>query len=99
MQFSDKFQQTEILILVQHTAYANNAETVVKTVYDLFNQNLFSLPKLLLLPSIVAKQPLLLMKITPLILFSDYVKSTIVSVITTEVERLNKEVKDVSFII
>eukprot|EP01083_Nonionella_stella_P217532 780957_1 len=75
-------------------AYATNAETVVKTVYDLFNQNLFSLPKLMLLPSIVAKQPLLLMKITPLILFSDYVKSTIVSVITTEVERINKEVKD-----
>jgi len=77
-------------------SYAANSETVVTTVYDMFNRNLFSLPKLMLIPGIVAKQPMLLLKITPLILLSDWVKSTIVATITTEVERVNKEVKDVS---
>lgn len=75
-------------------AYAANSETVVTTVYDMFNRNLFSLPKLMLLPGIIAKQPMLLIKITPMILFSDWIKSTIVATITTEVERVNKEVKD-----
>jgi len=75
-------------------AYATNAETVVTTVYDMFNRNLFSLPKLMLLPGIIAKQPMLLLQITPMILFSDWVKSTIVAAITTEVERVGKEVKD-----
>lgn len=75
-------------------AYATNSETVVTTVYDTFNRNLFSLPKLMLLPGIIAKQPMLLIKITPMILLSDWIKSTIVATITTEVERVNKEVKD-----
>jgi len=79
-------------------AYATNSETVVTTVYDLVNRNLFSLPKLMLLPGIIAKQPMMLLKITPMILFADWIKSTIVSAITTEVERVNKEVKDVSFL-
>lgn len=79
-------------------AYATNSETVVTTVYDMVNRNLFSLPKLMLLPGIIAKQPMMLLKITPMILFADWIKSTIVSAITTEVERVNKEVKDVSFL-
>lgn len=79
-------------------SYAANSETVVTTVYNMFNRNLFSLPKLMLIPGIVAKQPMMVLKITPLILLSDWMKSTIVAVITTETERVNKEVKDVSFI-
>lgn len=75
-------------------SYATNSETVVTTVYDMFNRNLFSLPKLMLIPGIVAKQPMLMLQITPLILLSDWIKSTIVATITTEVERVNKEVKD-----
>jgi len=75
-------------------AYATNSETVVTTVYDMFNRNLFSLPKLMLLPGIIAKQPMMLLQITPMILFADWIKSTIVAAITTEVERVNKEVKD-----
>lgn len=76
-------------------AYASNAETIVTTVYDLVNQSFFSLPKLMLLPTIVAKQPILMMKITPLIMFSDYVKASIVATINTEVERVGKQVKDI----
>jgi len=75
--------------------YAQNAEKVVTTVYDLFNQNMFSLPKLMLLPRVIAKQPMLLIKITPLILLSDFIKSRIVSTITTEYEKINKEIKNV----
>lgn len=77
-------------------AYASNSETVVTTVYDMFNRNLFSLPKLMLIPGIIAKQPMMVVQITPMILFSDWLKSVIVAAITTEVERVNKEVKDVS---
>lgn len=77
-------------------SYASNSETVVTTIYDMVNRNLFSLPKLMLIPGIVAKQPMMMLKITPLILLSDWIKSTIVAVITTELERVNKEVKDVS---
>lgn len=77
-------------------AYASNSETVVTTVYDMFNRNLFSLPKLMLIPGIIAKQPMLVVQITPMILFSDWLKSVVVAAITTEVERVNKEVKDVS---
>jgi len=43
---------------------------------------------------VIAKQPMLLMKITPLILLSDYVKSTIVAAITTETERISKIIKE-----
>lgn len=78
--------------------YATNVEKIVTTIYDLVNQNLFSVPKLLLLPSIIAKQPKLAAGLTPLIIFSDYLKSVIVSTITSEQERLNNEVRDVSFI-
>ena len=77
-------------------AYASNSETVVTTVYDMFNRNLFSLPKLMLIPGIIAKQPMMVVQITPMILFSDWLKSVVVAAITTEVERVNKEVKDVS---
>ena len=77
-------------------AYATNIDTVVTTVYDMFNAKFFSVPKLMLLPQVIAKQPMLLIKITPLILLTDYVKSSVVSTITTEIERLNKLIKDVS---
>ena len=78
--------------------YATNVEKVVTTCYDMVNQNLFSVPKLLLLPSIIAKQPKLAVTLTPLIIFSDYIKSVIVSAITTEQERMDSEVRDVSFL-
>lgn len=64
----------------------------------MFNEKFFSLPKLLLLPQIIAKQPMLLIKIFPFIVLSDYVKSTIAATLTSEVERISKKTKDVSFI-
>jgi len=76
--------------------YATNVETVISTVYNMVNGKLFSVPKLLLLPQIIAKQPMLLVKIFPFILMSDYIKSTIVSKVTSEVERINKKTQEVS---
>jgi ABC-type multidrug transport system fused ATPase/permease subunit len=70
------------------SAYASEVDKVVSTTYDMFNRKLFSLPKVLLLPSIVIRQPLLLVKIFPFIMLSDLVKARIVATITSEVERL-----------
>jgi len=74
--------------------YATNMETVVTTVYDMVNGKLFSVPKLLLLPQIIAKQPMLMLKIFPFILMSDYFKSIIVARVTSEVERLSKKTQE-----
>ena len=33
--------------------YASSVDTIVTTVYDIFNRKLFSLPKLLILPGVI----------------------------------------------
>jgi len=75
--------------------YANSMDTVVATAYDMFNRKLFSLPKLILLPSIVARQPLLLAKIFPFIFVTDWVKGRIVASVTDKVEQFTNEARDV----
>lgn len=87
---------TFTMLKTYRTEYARNMDTVVSTVYDMVNGKLFSVPKLILLPQIIAKQPMLVLKIFPFILMSDYIKSTIVATVTTEVERVNKKAKSVS---
>ena len=62
--------------------------------YNLFSRKLFSVPKLLLLPSIVLKHPLLLAKIFPLIVAADFLKGKFVATLSYEIERLKKEKKD-----
>jgi len=79
-------------------AYASNIETVVSTVYDLINNKIFSLPKLLLLPRIISNQPSLLVKIFPFVILSDYIKALISSTLTSEVERIGVKVKDLESI-
>ena len=66
-------------------------DTVVTTIYDFFNRKLFSLPKLLLLPGIITRQPLLVAQITPFIFGSDFLKGKIMAFLTTNIERLQKE--------
>jgi len=70
------------------SAYAAEIDKVVTTTYDMFNRKFFSLPKILLLPSVIIRQPLLLVKIFPFIMMSDLFKARIVATITTEVERI-----------
>eukprot|EP00578_Thalassiosira_sp_NH16_P005831 CAMPEP_0181130814 /NCGR_PEP_ID=MMETSP1071-20121207/30070_1 /TAXON_ID=35127 /ORGANISM="Thalassiosira sp., Strain NH16" /LENGTH=724 /DNA_ID=CAMNT_0023216921 /DNA_START=356 /DNA_END=2530 /DNA_ORIENTATION=+ len=76
-------------------AYASSMDTVVETAYDMFNRKLFSLPKLILLPGIISRQPMLLIKIFPFILITDVLKGRIVASVTDQVERFQREAKEV----
>ena len=62
------------------------------------NEKLFSIPKILLLPGMIGKQPMLLLKIFPFIILSDVAKSSIVSSLTHEIESIGKQVKNVSLL-
>ena len=77
-------------------AYAGYIDTVVQTTYDLFNRKLFSLPKVLLLPWVMAKQPQLLGQIFPIIFFTDWMKGRAVAYMTTRIEHLEKETQELS---
>ena len=78
--------------------YAEAMNTVVGTAYDIFNRKLFSLPKLILLPSIIARQPMLLMKIFPFIFATDMLKGRIVASVTDKVEELQRKARDANSI-
>jgi energy-coupling factor transporter ATP-binding protein EcfA2 len=73
-------------------------DTVVNTVYELFNRKLFSVPKLMLLPGIMMKQPMLVAQISPFIFGSDYIKGRLISYMTTTGERLSMEAKEITAI-
>lgn len=66
-------------------------DNVVDTSYDLFNRKLFSLPKVMLLPGIILRQPMLVAQITPLIFGSDFLNFRILAFLTTRIEKLNKD--------
>lgn len=72
-------------------AFGQSMDVVVSTNYDIFNRKLFSLPKILLLPGIIMRQPLLVAQITPLIFGSDYIKARVVAFLTTNIEKFRKE--------
>ena len=78
--------------------YASAMDTIVTTVYDFCNRKMFSLPKLLLLPSIIMRQPLMVAQITPFIFASDFLKGKVMTYLTTNIERLEKESLEVSAI-
>ena len=70
----------------------------ITSAYDIFNRKLFSLPKLLLLPGIISRQPLLLVKIFPFIFLTDMLKGRIVASVTDKVEQFQREARDVNSI-
>jgi hypothetical protein len=70
--------------------------TVVSTAYEMFNRKLFSLPKVLLLPGVMSRQPLLVVQVFPFIILSDWLKAAAVSYMTTKIETLQKEIQDLS---
>jgi hypothetical protein len=76
-------------------AYADAMDTVVSTSYDIFNRKFFSLPKLLLLPGVIMKQPIMLAKIFPFIFITDVLKARLVAVMTSEIERTERESNEV----
>jgi hypothetical protein len=70
--------------------------TVVDTAYEIFNRKLFSLPKVLLLPGVMTRQPMLVVQVFPFIFLSDWLKAVTVSYMTTKIETLQKEIQDLS---
>jgi ABC-type Mn2+/Zn2+ transport system ATPase subunit len=66
---------------------------IVNTNYELINRKLFSLPKILLLPAVMSKQPWLVLQVSPFIMFSDWLKGKVISSLTTKVENFDKEIK------
>jgi ABC-type multidrug transport system fused ATPase/permease subunit len=73
--------------------YAEAATTIVANVYEICNRKLFSLPKLLILPSVISRQPQLLVSIFPFIIITDMMKGRFVSIITDRVEKYKMEYK------
>ncbi len=78
--------------------YATAMDTVVSTAYDVINRKLFSLPKLIILPGVISRQPSLLVKIFPFIFFTDMLKGRIVASVTDRVERFQLEARDLNSI-
>ena len=72
-------------------AYAQSMDEVVTTIYDLVNRKFFSLPKLMLLPGIMMRQPMLVAQITPFIFGSDFINAKILAFLTTSIEKYKKE--------
>lgn len=81
-----------------NVAYAASMDTVVTTAYDLINRKLFSLPKVLLLPTVMTKAPMLLMQVFPFIFLSDWLKASAVALMTTSIENLQKQIADLNSI-
>ncbi|KAG7355528.1 ABC-type exporter [Nitzschia inconspicua] len=100
----DLFEHDNNLVaLSEHSAkapadFAGFMDTIVSTSYDLFNRKLFSLPKVLLLPMVMARQPKMIAQIFPIIFFTDWLKGRAVSYMTQRIEHLNKEKQDLSAI-
>lgn len=73
-------------------------DTIVSTTYELFNRKIFSLPKVMLLPMVMARQPKMMVQIFPIIFLTDWAKGRAVSYMTSRIEQLQKEVQELSSI-
>ena len=73
-------------------------DTIVETTYELFNRKFFSLPKVMLLPMVMARQPQMMMQILPIIFASDWLKGRAVNYMTSRIEHLQKEVQELTSI-
>jgi hypothetical protein len=82
--------------VLPHAAYATSMNTVISTAYEMFNRKLFSLPKVLLLPGVMSRQPLLVAQVFPFIFLSDWLKAYVVTYMTTKIESLQKEIQEIS---
>mmetsp|Transcript_2346 Transcript_2346/g.5317 ORF Transcript_2346/g.5317 Transcript_2346/m.5317 type:complete len:851 (+) Transcript_2346:165-2717(+) len=93
--------ENNLVALASHSAkspadYAGYMTVVVSTTYDLFNRKLFSLPKVMLLPMIMMKQPKLLAQIFPIIFLTDWMKGRAVAYMTKRIEQLEKETQKIT---
>jgi len=90
-----------LVALADHSAkapadFAGYMDTIVSTTYDLFNRKLFSLPKVMLLPMVMAKQPKMIAQIFPIIFISDWLKGRAVSYMTNRIEELEKDIQELN---
>jgi len=93
--------ENNLVALASHSAkspadYADYMSVVVSTTYDLFNRKLFSLPKLMLLPMIMMKQPKLVAQIFPIIFLTDWMKGRAVVYMTERIEELEKDTQQIT---
>lgn len=94
-------QDNHLVALADHSAkgpadFAGYMDTIVSTTYDLFNRKLFSLPKVMLLPFVMAKQPKMIAQLFPIIFISDWLKGRAVSYMTTRIEDLEKDIQELN---
>ncbi|KAL3942340.1 MAG: hypothetical protein SGBAC_003439 [Bacillariaceae sp.] len=92
--------ENNLVALASHSAkspadYADYMTVVVSTTYDLFNRKLFSLPKVMLLPMIMMKQPKMLAQLFPIIFLTDWMKGRAVAYMTTRIEQLEKDTQKI----
>ena len=66
------------------------------TTYDIFNRKIFSLPKIALLPMVMAKQPMMIAQIFPIIFATDWLKGKAISYMTHRIEELEKDVQELN---
>jgi len=90
-----------LVALAEHSAkapadFAGYMDTIVSTTYDLFNRKLFSLPKVMLLPLVMAKQPKMIAQIFPIIFITDWLKGRAVSYMTNRIEELEKDIQELN---
>jgi energy-coupling factor transporter ATP-binding protein EcfA2 len=71
-------------------------DTIVTTTYDIFNRKIFSLPKIALLPMVMAKQPMMIAQIFPIIFATDWLKGKAISYMTNRIEELEKDVQELN---
>lgn len=93
--------ENNLVALANHSAkspadYGEYMNVVVSTTYDLFNRKMFSLPKVMLLPMIMMRQPKMVAQIFPIIFITDWIKGRAVAYMTTRIEQLEKETQQLS---
>jgi len=93
--------ENNLVALAGHSAkspadYADYMTVVVSTTYDLFNRKIFSLPKVMLLPMIMIKQPKMMAQIFPIIFLTDWMKGRAVAYMTNRIEQLEKDTQKIT---
>ena len=74
--------------------YSNSLSEVVLKIHSIIESKMFSLPKLILFPSIVKNHPKFISKLFPIILLIDGCKSFFISTITFNIEDISRNLQE-----
>jgi len=72
------------------STHAGSLEGVIKKCFNLVTRKLFSVPKLMLIPAIIARQPMLSLGVLPVFLAVDAAKCSFVAHVTTNIEEFEQ---------